>query len=164
MARLVWKLKTVGDALELLYALVESHYWSIEKLSMWVDEKIEQIERPSYWLLDLSSSISKGEDFEGSIFRLLENEQKNLSSNIYELCLGFVLLRYDAAQITAENAKEMIADFVDPSGVAGIQIEDVSPLSLQDPKLESLRLIAKDALQNIQNLKFENNDVFSRPD
>lgn len=151
MAQPLWKLESKSGLMVAIYALLESGYWNGVDLSDWADAMLEAAKEPLSWIVDISYEISMAEmDYDDFFQWPLIDNNAMLPDNFYECCTGLLLLKYDQRLIPESKAKDLIADLSDPGGVAGLQVESIAGIALNDRRLKEIRDFAADIIEFVE--------------
>jgi hypothetical protein len=150
MTRPSWKIRSIGDLIGALYALADSGYWSKSEIGGWADRIIAEIETPQYWLIDLSLRASSDVPACDVVtFDHVDWLQANFPDDLADMTAGLVLLQYDNGRLPEKETRHKVGDLADGGYVAGIQIEDMWDVPLDDVRLNLLRQLAREVLASV---------------
>lgn len=140
----------MNNILILLFSALDCGVWGVRQITSWADKTIVRLEQPGNWVLDLSLASSEAE-----CRSVLDKEVRRLGvvfpDNIGDLMVGLVLYRLDDRAISAEMAKDLIADIVDSYGSSFFDVEGIVESNLEDPTFDRNRSIGLEVMRYLNS-------------
>ena len=95
-----------------LFAVIETAFWSMQKVQSWADNLIMELATPATWLTKLSLSSSQA-DAAAAVLEALNARGRVLPEAIDELLVGLLSLRHRASDLAHDEFDAEVADVLD---------------------------------------------------